>query len=73
MTETNRVIYGAIIILITIIAACTFLVAIDKVPGDDFMLVVVGPTVGGVVGLIAGVKGVQQGTQAALSPPPPDA
>lgn len=57
--------------LVALVVVCsTFLVAVDKVAGGDFMLVVVGPIVGGVIGAIAGIKGVQSGSEATANPPP---
>lgn len=66
----NRVTVSALVVLLALIGCCTFLVAIDQLEADLFMGVVVGPAVGGLVAVVAGVKGVQQGTEAALSPPP---
>lgn len=66
----DRIMFGALAVLVFVISACTFLVYTDDVPGNDFMLVVVGPVVGGLIGFVAGTKGVQQGSQASSSPPP---
>lgn len=68
--NNQSTILGALIVLLAVIASCTFLVASGDLEADLFMGVVVGPTVGGVVGLVAGVKGVQQGSEATATPPP---
>lgn len=66
----DRILLAALAVICIVIAACTFLVYTDDVPGNDFMLVVVGPIVGGLIGFVAGTKGVQQGSQASSAPPP---
>lgn len=61
----------ALVGLVALVVVCAaVLVGMDKVAGDDFMLVVVGPIVGGVIGAVAGAKGFQSGSEATASPPP---
>ena len=66
----SATIVGAFTILALIIAASTFLVWSDDVSGDTWMAVIAGPVVGGIIGFVAGTKGVQQGSQATATPPP---
>lgn len=61
---------GGFVILALVIVASTFLVWSDDVSGETWMAVIAGPIVGGVIGFIAGTKGVQQGSQASTLPPP---
>lgn len=68
--ESNRVTVGALALLALIVLCATFLVYTDDLQSDLFMGVVVGPIVGGLIGFAAGSKGVQQGSQATLTPPP---
>jgi hypothetical protein len=57
--------------LIALVIICTtVLVGIDKVNADLFMGVVVGPVIGGVVGIFGTLKGVQSGSEATATPPP---
>lgn len=70
MKSPNSAIVGAFVLLLAILAATTFLVAYDRIDGDAFMAVVIGPSVGGLIGFVAGTKGVQQGSAATASPPP---
>lgn len=67
---SNVAVAGAFVVLLAILASTTFLVAYSKIDGDTFMAVVIGPTVGGLIGFVAGTKGVQQGSAASSSPPP---
>lgn len=66
----NAAIIGAFVLLLAILASCTFLVASDNIDGETFMAVVIGPSVGGLIGFVAGTKGVQQGSAASTNPPP---
>lgn len=60
-----------LIALVALVVVCAaVLVGMDKVAGEDFMLVVVGPVVGGVIGAVAGSKGFQSGSEATTNPPP---
>lgn len=68
--ESNRVTVGALVLLGLIIGCTTFLVYTNDLTSDLFMGVVIGPIVGGLIGFAAGSKGVQQGSQATLTPPP---
>jgi hypothetical protein len=70
MQTSNTLLGAALVVLVVLIGACTFLVYGDKIDGETFMAVVVGPAVGGLIGFVAGAKGVQQGSQATVSPPP---
>lgn len=71
--ENSFVLGGALVVLLFMISCVTFLAWDGVISGDQYMSVVVGPVIGGLIGFVAGSKGVQQGTQAALAPPPPDA
>lgn len=68
----NTTIYGTLAIIALVIVCVTLLVWDGSVDADLYMGVVVGPIVGGLIGFVAGTKGVQQGS-AASSVPPPDA
>lgn len=58
-------------LLVGLVIICSFvLVALDKLDGDAFMTGVVVPVVSGLIGAIAGIKGVQVGSEASVSPPP---
>lgn len=70
-TRGNMTLIVGAVVLALIIVSCTFLVAYGKLDATLFMGVVIGPTVGGVVGLVAQTKGTQQGAQAAQAPPAP--
>lgn len=66
----NQTVYGVMAILAIIIGCTTFLVATNDLDADLFMGVVIGPIVGGLIGFVAGTKGVQQGSAASTNPPP---
>lgn len=66
----NSAIIGAFLLLLAILAATTFLVSTGDIDGETFMAVVIGPAVGGLIGFVAGTKGVQQGSAASSNPPP---
>jgi hypothetical protein len=68
--ESNASLIVGAILLGIILVGCFVLVAIDKLATELFFAVVVGPSVGGVIGHISGAKGVQQGAEAATDPPP---
>lgn len=70
MQNANTAIIGAFVLLLAILGATTFLVASGDIDGETFMAVVIGPAVGGLIGFIAGTKGVQQGSAASTNPPP---
>lgn len=73
MNQSNTTIYGALAIIALVIICVTLLVWDGSIEGTLYMGVVVGPIVGGLIGYVAGTKGVQQGSAASSSPPPPDA
>jgi hypothetical protein len=52
------------------VVCATVLVWADKIEGDVYAAVVLGNIIGGGIGFVAGVKGVQQGSEATASPPP---
>lgn len=66
----SSALYAVIGLLAVALVACTVLVALDKLDGDVFVGVVIGPVIGGGIAFVAGTKGVQQGSQASTSPPP---
>ena len=57
-------------LLALIILCCTVLVGLDKITGSEYLAAVVAPVVAGLIGAIAGIKGVQVGSEASVSPPP---
>lgn len=70
MTTSNTVVYGTLAIIALIIVCVSLLVWSGEVDADLYMGVVVGPVVGGLIGFVAGTKGVQQGSAASTIPPP---
>lgn len=70
MNQQNTTIYGALGLIALLIIAVTLLVWDGSIDGNQYMAVVVGPIVGGLIGFVAGTKGVQQGSAATSSPPP---
>jgi hypothetical protein len=68
--QTNIAVIGAFATLLVTIVAVSLLVWDGSIGGDLYMAAVIGPTVGGIVGFVAGTKGVQQGSQATSNPPP---
>ena len=66
----NATILGTIALIAVVVVCCAALVYGDKLDGTLFVGVVVGPVITGGVAVIAGVKGVQQGSQATSNPPP---
>lgn len=66
----SSALFAVVALLAVAIIGCTVLVALDKLGGDVFVGVVVGPVIGGGIAFVAGTKGVQQGSQASTSPPP---
>lgn len=68
--RTNATLLAAIALIGLIIACCTLLVALNELSGDLFVGAVVGPLIGAAVTFVAGVKGVQQGSQSTSNPPP---
>lgn len=70
MTSNSNAIIGAFVLLLALLGCATFLVATGDIDGNTYMAVVVGPLVGGLVGFVAGTKGVQQGSDATANPPP---
>lgn len=71
MTSSLIRIGGALVGLALI--CTTALVALDKVSGSEYMTGVIVPLVSGLIGAIAGIKGVQVGSETTISPPPDDA
>lgn len=69
-TQTTLAIIGAFLLLLTVVVAVSLLVWDGSVGGDVYMAAVVGPIVGGLIGYVAGTKGVAQGA-AAASPTTP--
>lgn len=70
MSQNNATIYGALALIAIVIVAVSLLVWDGSIAGDLYMGVVVGPIVGGLIGFVAGTKGVQQGSAATSNPPP---
>lgn len=66
----NATVFGVLAVLVVIIVCATVLVAIDNLASDLYIGAVVAPVVGGLIGFVAGTKGVQQGSEATSSPPP---
>lgn len=70
MQTTNTVIVGALVILALLIVSVSLLVWSGDVEGTLYMAAVISPIVGGLIGFVAGTKGVQQGSAASTNPPP---
>jgi hypothetical protein len=70
MQTTNTVILGALVVLVIVIVAVSLLVWDGSIEGSLYMAAVISPIVGGIIGFVAGTKGVQQGSAATASPPP---
>ena len=68
--NNNTVVYGALGLLTVALVAVSLLVWNGSIDGDTYMAAVIGPIVGGLIGFVAGTKGVQQGSAATSSPPP---
>lgn len=66
----NSTVYGVLFVLVVIIICCTVLVGFDKLASDLYVGAIIGPVVGGLIGFVAGTKGVQQGSAASTAPPP---
>lgn len=66
----NSTVYGVLLVLIVIIVCTTILVGFDKLASDLYVGAIIGPVVGGLIGFVAGTKGVQQGSAASSVPPP---
>lgn len=69
MKDNFLVLAGSALLALLFICT-TVLVAFDKIAGDIYMGVVVGPAIGGLIGAVAGIKGVQSGSEASIDPPP---
>lgn len=69
----NSTVYGVLFVLVVIIICTTVLVGFDKLASDLYVGAIIGPVVGGLIGFVAGTKGVQQGSAASTAPPPPGA
>ena len=71
MTSREQPTVLAVVALLALAVVCaTVLVGLGKLDGDVYGAVVLGNVIGGGIGFVAGVKGVQQGSQATTSPPP---
>lgn len=70
LNNSNTAVIGAFVLLLALLGCATFLVSTGDIDGNTYMAVVVGPLVGGLVGFVAGTKGVQQGSAASTDPPP---
>lgn len=70
MSQNNTTVYGVLAVLALVVVAVSLLVWDGSVEATLYMGVVVGPLVGGLIGFVAGTKGVQQGSAATSSPPP---
>lgn len=68
--ESHANIIVAGLTLLTIIICTTALVGLDKMSAELYMAVVIGPSVAGLIAYISHSKGVQQGSEATVSPPP---
>ena len=66
----NTTVYGVLAVLALVVIAVSLLVWDGSIEGTLYMGVVVGPLVGGLIGFVAGTKGVQQGSAASTTPPP---
>lgn len=66
--NTNIVMAG--LALLSVIICTTVLVAFDKLDSTLYMSVVIGPAVAGLIAYISHSKGVQQGSEASINPPP---
>ena len=56
---SNALTWGAVVVALAVIAACTFLVAHGDVDGNTFMLVVIAPAAGSIF-TAAGAKVAQK-------------
>lgn len=70
MFNRNPTMFMGMIIVIVLTTACTILVLTNHVSGETFMAAVVGPLIGGVVGIIGHARGVTQGSEVTVAPPP---
>lgn len=68
----NSTVYGVLFVVVVIILCTTVLVGLDKLASDLYVGAIIGPVVGGLIGFVAGTKGVQQGSAASSAPPPPE-
>lgn len=69
-TRDQTAILAVVALLAVVVVCATVLVALDKLDGDVYAAVTLGPLIGGGIGFVAGSKGVQQGSQASTTPPP---
>jgi hypothetical protein len=69
MRDHTTTLAGTVLIALVIVA-CAVLVGLDKLDGDLFMGVVIGPVVGGVVGVVGSAQAARSGSQATIDPPP---
>lgn len=68
--KANASVLAAVALIGVIIVCATVLVALDEVSGELFVGAIVAPLIGAAVTFVAGVKGVQQGSQSSTNPPP---
>lgn len=66
----NSTVFGVLAVIVVIVICTTVLVGMDKLASDLYVGAILGPVVGGLIGFVAGTKGVQQGSAASSSPPP---
>ena len=71
--SSNVTTFGVLAVIVVIVICATVLVALDSLASDLYVGAIVAPVVGGLIGFVAGTKGVQQGSAASTAPPPPGA